>query len=218
MFKKFLITLTAVILSFQVLADDKEKTTTLPEITDGQQYYALAKLAGPEKEVIEFFSFNSETCFKLDTTFNLTQKVSTNLPKNVKFKRYHLSNYSPLDKELAQAWAIANVLGIQDEIATELFNGIHNDKTIKTADDIKGVFVNLGIDEKKFENMKDNFLVKAFELQQNEAIEELQPAKIPSFYINGRYLINPNGLDNRSNESSINDYSRVINYLIELKD
>lgn len=215
MFKKLFVTLSALMLSFHLFAVE---STEPAKIEQDKQYYKLAKFSSPEKEVVEIFSFNCPSCFLLDNTYKLNEQIAANLPNGVKFKRYHLATFGPLSQELAQAWAIANVLGIQNEIATDLYNGIQRDNTIKTADDIKGVFANLGVDEAKFESMKDNLLVKAFEVQQNEAIQELEPSLIPSFYVNGQYMINAKGLDASSNESVIKDYSRVINFLSNLKD
>ncbi|MBC9131883.1 DsbA family protein [Frischella sp. Ac48] len=215
MFKKFFVTISAIIISFCTLAAETEESVEPVKITDGKQYYKLAKFASPEKEVIEFFSFNCSSCFKLERTYKINETITSNLPKNIKFKRYHLNNFGPLAEELSQAWAIANVLGIQNEIASDLYDGIQLDKTIKTADDIKGVFINLGIDEAKYESMKDNFLVKAFEVQQNEARDELQPTSIPSFFVNRLYIINSQGLDATSYETYIKDYSRVINFLLQ---
>lgn len=217
MIKKFFVTFSAILLSFSVLAAETQASNELPKIEEGKQYIVLPKFPSPDKEVVEFFSFNCPACYRLDTEFKGPQTIKENLPEGVTFKKYSLSNYGPLAAELSQAWAIANVLGIADDVAIDLYNGIQRDRTIKTEADIKGIFVNLGVDEAKFDSMKNNFLVKAFMVQQEEARKELQPASIPSFYVNGKYIINARGLDQSSNEAVIADYSRVSNYLSQLK-
>lgn len=217
MIKKFFIALTAIILSFNVLAQDASTNNELPKIEEGKQYSTLAKFPSPEKEVVEIFSFNCPSCFRIDTEFKISEKIKENLPQGVKLKKYSLNSYGPLAMELSEAWAIANILGIENDFAIDIYNGIQRDRTIKTVDDIKGVFANLGVDNEKYESMKNNFLVKAFVAQQDQAVKDLQPFSIPSFYVNGKYIINPRGLDQTSNESSIKDYSRVINSLLTLE-
>lgn len=217
MIKKFFVTLAVILFSFSVFAEEAQVNSQLPKIEEGKQYITLAKFPSPEKEVVEIFSFNCPSCFRIDTEFKIGEKIKNNLPEGVKFKKYSLNSFGPLAMELSEAWAIANVLGIQNDFAIDIYNGIQRDKTVKTADDIKGVFANLGVDSDKYESMKNNFLVKAFITQQEQATKELQPASIPSFYVNGKYLINARGLDQTSADSSIKDYSRVTNYLVELK-
>lgn len=213
MAKTILILITSLLLSFTAIAE----TAKPPKIEEGVQYFALQKSIAPEKEVIEFFSFNCANCYVLELNFKLIDSIKNNLPKNVKFKKYSLNDFGPLAQELSQAWAIANILGISDKVSEELYNGIHRDKTIKNENDIKNVFANLGVDNEKYENMKKDFLVKAFIIQQEQAKNKLKPAYIPTFYINGKYFINPKGLDTSSKDAAIQDYSRVINYLSLLK-
>lgn len=217
MIKKFFITLSSILLSFSIFAAETPSNLELPKIEEGKQYYDLKKYPSPDKEIIEFFSFNCPSCYRLDTEYKGSVAIKENLPKGVVFKRYHLDNYGYLAAELSQAWAIANVLGITQEVSEMLYYGIQRDQTIKTANDIKEVFVNLGIDGNEFEKMKNNFSVKAFMTQQSGAAKELKPISIPSFYINSKYLINQGGLDTSSGPMMIKDYIRVINYLSELK-
>lgn len=217
MIKSFFITLSVIIFSFNVFANELPADSKLAKIEEGKQYVMLNKLPSPEKEVVEIFSFNCPSCYRVDNEFKIGEVIKNNLPEGVKFKKYSLNSYGPLAMELSEAWAIANILGIEKEVAKNIYNGIQIDRTIKTPDDIKKVFANLGVDDSKYESMKTNFLVKAFMIQQEQAAKELQTQSIPSFYVNGKYMINARGLDQTSIESSIKDYSRVSNYLLNLK-
>lgn len=211
--KKFFITISALLLSFSVFADEVA-TDSLPKITSGKQYVELSKYAYPEKEVIQFFSFNCPSCLRFDTEFYIGDEIEENLPEGVKFKRYHLENYGPLSKELSQAWAIATVLEIEKQVVEPLFNGVQVQRNIRTADDIKAVFASVGVGEDEFEKLKNNFRVKAFMAQQREAYEELKPASIPLVVINRKFYINARELDQTSTEASIKDFSRVTNYVL----
>ncbi|WP_392564970.1 DsbA family protein [Orbus wheelerorum] len=216
MIKTIFVTLSAILFSFSVFAAEVQTNESV-QIEEGKQYVVLPKFVAPEKEVVEFFSFNCPSCFRLDDELKLGKTIKDRLPEGVTFKKYSLSDFGPLAPELSEAWAIANILGISDDVGVNLYNGIQRDRTIKTADDIKGVFANLGVDNAKYDSMKNNFLVKAFIAQQESARKELQPSSIPSFYVNGKYLINPQGLNSTSGEALLNDYSHTVNYLTTLK-
>lgn len=226
--KKTLIAISFLFLAMNCFAEETPKTvkpevkqstteaTTLAPIEDGKQYVVLTTPPSPEKEVIEFFSFNCPSCDKFENEFHGSQIIGETLPAGVKFKRYHLENFGPLSMDLAKAWAIANVLGIQSKVSDALYTAIQTNHSIKTADDIKAVFANLGVDSETYDKTKDSFLVKAFMVQQSEAINEMLPDSIPSVFVNRKFYINSNQLDKKNGEAFVNDYTRVIAFLLNL--
>ncbi|WP_085246982.1 DsbA family protein [Gilliamella mensalis] len=225
--KKTLIAITVLLSSVSCFADegktitktDESQTasTNAPEpIELGKQYAALPTNPSPDKEVIEFFSFNCPSCFRFEIQNQGSQTIGQSLPEGVKFKRYHLEDFGALAKELAQAWAVANVLGIEDKASDALYNAVQKDKTIKTADDIKIVFEKLGISGEVYDKTKDNFLVKAFMAQQADAIKEMKPESIPTIIVNRKFYIIANKLNRTSDEAFINDYARVTAFVAGL--
>lgn len=184
-------------------------------IVEGKQYITLQNPSYPEEAVIEFFSFYCGACYLAETEYHLPQTIKQNLPKNVVMKKYHVEGLGGLSKELSEAWAIANVLDMKDQVAKALFDGIHKSHSIKTADDIKKIFEKLGVLSEKYEAMKTNFSVQVFLNQQKAAFNQLKPDAIPSFYVNYKYKILSQNLIKSSKESLVNDHSRVINYLID---
>ncbi|MDF7670727.1 DsbA family protein [Orbaceae bacterium ESL0721] len=214
--KKSIIAISTLLLSLNCFANTGDTVPTMKPIESGKQYIELPTLLSPEKEVIEFFSFNCPSCFKFDVEYHGTEAISKALPKEVKFRRYHLDNFGPLAPELSEAWAIANVLGIEDKISQQLFEAIHVEHTLKSPDDIKNVFAAVGVNSDQFDKTKGSFLVKSFLVQQSEALNEIQPNSIPTVIVNRKYFINPRGLDQTDNESIINDYARVAAFLTDL--
>ncbi|TSJ88677.1 protein disulfide oxidoreductase DsbA [Gilliamella apicola] len=190
--------------------------TQLAPIESGKQYGVLPFQPSPDKEVVEFFSFNCPSCFRFESEYHVPDEISKALPNGTKFKRYHLENFGPLAKELAEAWAIANVLGIEDKVSNALYKAVQTDHKIKTADDIKAVFADLGVDTEKFEKTKQNFLVKAFMAQQNEAIKQLVPDSIPTVVVNRKFFVNSRGLNTSNTTDFVKDYARVTAYLVDL--
>ncbi|MWN91054.1 thioredoxin domain-containing protein [Gilliamella sp. Pra-s65] len=225
--KKTLIAMSVLLSSVSCFADEGNTTTkaeasqavtanTQAPIELDKQYIVLPTNPSPDKEVIEFFSFNCPSCFKFEAQNQGPQTISKALPEGVKFKRYHLENFGPLAKDLAQAWAVANVLGVQDKVSDALYNAIQKEKTVKTADDIKAVFEKLGVSGDVFDKTKDSFLVKAFMVQQTEAIKEMKPESIPTVVVNRKFYIVPNALDMTSDDTFINDYARVTAFVAGL--
>lgn len=190
--------------------------TTQAPIEEGKQYIVLPTYPSPEKEVIEFFSFNCPSCFRFESKFHGTNLIAKALPENMKVKRYHLLDFGSLAMELSEAWAIANVLGIEDKASQVLYDAVQKDRTIKTADDIKAVFAKLGVDAETYEKTKNSFLVKAFMVQQADAIKEMKPSSIPSIIVNRKFYINSSGLDASNDAAYIADYVRVATFLSNL--
>ncbi|OCG06912.1 hypothetical protein A9G13_07950 [Gilliamella sp. wkB178] len=227
--KKTLIAMSALLLAVNCFADEIPETTkpettesttdatTLAPIEDGKQYFTLMGLPSPDKEVIVFFSFNSPSCFDFENKYHRSQTISKALPEGTKFKRYHLENFGKLSIELAQAWAVANILGIEDKASVALYNEVQTNKSIKTADDIKKLFTSLGVSAETYDKTKDSFLVKAFMNQQAEAFKEIQPGSIPSVIVNRKFYINSQGLDRTSKQKFEDDYARVVTYLSQLE-
>lgn len=213
--KKILCLITAMLITSTSFAADTN-TPQAAKIEEGKQYINLNKPAAPEKEVVEFFSFYCGACFIVETKYHISDTIKQDLPEGAVMKKYHIDSFGGLSKELSQAWAIANVLGIDAQVEEALFNGIHKERNLKTADDIKKVFANLGVSSEEYDAMKSNFQVQAFLTQQSAAFNQLKPASVPSFYVNGKYQIDGSHLDQSSEEAIIKDYSRVANYLINL--
>ncbi|MCO6536757.1 MAG: DsbA family protein [Gilliamella sp.] len=221
--KKTLIAISILLFSVNCFANESPTITkadtsanAFEPIELGKQYAALPTNPSPDKEVIEFFSFNCPSCFRFEIQNQGPQTISKALPEGVKFKRYHLEDFGPLAKDLAQAWAVANVLGIEDKASDALYNAVQKDKTIKTADDIKAVFEKLGVSNEVYDKTKDSFLVKSFMAQQADAIKEMKPDSIPTVIVNRKFFIIANQLNVTSDDAFINDYARVTAFVAGL--
>jgi protein dithiol oxidoreductase (disulfide-forming) len=201
--------------------NDAQPTTTsaasqFAPIKIGQQFGVLPFQPSPDKEVVEFFSFNCPSCFRFENEYRTPDAIAKALPPDAKLKRYHLENFGPLAKELSEAWAVANVLGIEDKASDALYKAVQVDGKVKTAGDIKAVFADLGVDAEQFDKTKDGFLAKAFMVQQTEAIKYLRPESIPKVIVNRKFFINSSGLNTRTVPDYVKDYARVAAYLVDL--
>lgn len=203
-------------LLFSVVSYAADSAAGAP-IEDGKQYFVLQKFPSPQKEVVEIFSFNCSACYIFDTQVKGAELIKESLPEGVVFKKYNLESFGANGAALSEGWAVANILNIQDKFSDAMYNAIHKERSIKSADDIINVFVKLGVSEEEYNKTKNSLPAKMFMAQQATAISELKPASIPTLFVNGKYAINQRGLDASSNEAIMKDYVRVINYLVEQK-
>lgn len=186
-------------------------------IVEGKHYVISENTSSSEeKKVIEFFSFYCGGCFITETEYRLPQAIKENLPEGVSMEKYHVNGFGGLSDELSAAWAIANVLGIQDQFKNAVFVTIHKNNALHSTEDIINIFNDLGVSSNQYESMKSNFLVQVFISRQSKAFNELKPDAIPAYYVNNKYKILSQNLSTSSKALFINDYSRVINYLIDL--
>lgn len=179
-------------------------------IVDGKQYTTVAHTTQTENEIIEVFSFYCGSCFNLDRSGG-NELLKEKLPKEVKFSRYLLNVSSPIADQLQTSWAIANVLNIQDEFATQVFNGIFITKKMNTEADIIKVLNGLGVETTKYEAMKKDPLVLSFTKKEQDMLKTLRPGFTPAIYVNQKYLLNPNALGN-----NMTDYIQTISFLLTL--
>lgn len=179
-------------------------------VVDGKQYYTVENTTATKNEVIELFSFYCGACFSLEHSGG-NETLINNLPKNVKFSRYLLNVSMPISDDLQMGWGIANVLGIQNEFIPQIFNAVFISKKMNTEADIIKVLNNLGVDTKKYNEMKKDPLVISFLKKEKELIATLRPNFTPAIYVNQQYVLNPNALG-----SDLEAYKQTIDYLLTL--
>lgn len=188
-------------------------------INDGETYSTLNRTpADDEKnEVIEFLSFTCGACYMLETQGGY-EIIKNSLPENVKLTRYVTPNNTPISPYLNESWAIANVLGVDKAFAEQVFKGFFETRSLQptsTEDDLIKIFERLNVSKDQYMAAKNHPQVKAFIARQDEKTQSLRPEFTPAFYINGKYVVNPNGLDQDSIGAFFTDYARVISHLLQ---
>jgi len=131
--------------------------------------------------------------------------------------KYHVEFLGPLGKELTQAWAVAMALGVEDKITTPMFNGIQKTQTVQTVADIRKVFIDAGVKPEEYDAAWNSFVVKSLVAQQEKAAADLQLQGVPAMYVNGKYQINPQGMDTSNMDAFIMQYADTVKQLVEKK-
>ncbi|EKN4715485.1 DsbA family protein [Yersinia enterocolitica] len=183
-------------------------------LTEGKQY---TKLDNPVKEappVVEFFSFYCPACSSFYSPYKVSKNIETILPEGMKVEKYHASFMGAMGKQLTEAWSIAKALGVEDKVEGPLFEAVLKQRSVKSEDDIKAVFVQAGVDAGEFDAARHSFMVKTLTVRQEKAAEEFGLTGTPNFYINGKYQIKNNGIKDGSIEGYGKELAEVVHQLM----
>ncbi len=157
-------------------------------------------------EIIEFFWYGCPHCYSLEP---LMEKWIKTLPDNVEFIRQP-AVFSDVWGKHAKAYFVAEALGVVDKVHADFFDEIQNKKQKLTSeDDLAKFFVAHGVDETKFRDAYNSFLVDS-KLRQAKAMgPRYGLTGVPALIINGKYKTT--GVLAKSHENMI----KVMNQLIK---
>jgi len=206
--KKIFLALVGMVMAFSVSA---------AQFSDGAQYVTLDKTVANEPQVLEFFSFYCPHCYQFEQVWHVSDNIRKNLPKDVKYAKYHVEFLGPLGKQLTQAWAVAIALGVEDKVSPLMFDAVQKQQSVQNADDIRKVFIQAGVKGEDYDAALNSFVVKSLVVQQEKAAADLGLQGVPSVFVNGKYMVKNDGLDTSSMDSYVKQYSDVINFLATKK-
>ena len=196
--KKVLLAIVGFIMAFQVSAN----------FTEGKEYTVLNKPATESPQVIEFFSFYCGACFQFDQGYRISQKIKESLPENVEYHKYHASFMGgEIGMMLTQAWGIAIVLNVEEQVKPLMFEAVQRKRNINSLKDIRNVFIEAGVSGDEFDNLWDSFVIKSLLTKQLQEAQNLELRAVPGLFINGKYMIKLDGI------ASIDDFVNVTKYL-----
>ena len=187
------------------------------QFSDGTQYVTLDKPVTGEPQVLEFFSFYCPHCYQFEEIYHVSDNVKKVLPAGTKMTKYHVEFLGPLGKQMTQAWAVAIALGVEDKITPLMFDAVQKTQTVQTPDDIRNVFVKAGVSAEDYDAALNSFVVKSLVVQQQKAAEDLQLRGVPAMFVNGKYMVKPDGLDTSSMEAYVKQFAEVVKFLSEKK-
>lgn len=162
--------------------------------------------------VTEFFSFYSPH----SSTFEpIICQVKEQLPRDVKLKKNHVSSIGgSMGISMSKAYASMVVLKIDDKMVPVMFNRIYKLRRPPNNDEeLRQVFLDEGIDEKKFNAAFQGFAVDSMIRRFDKEYQNTgrQDMLLPIVTVNNKYLVTAEGLQN------IEQYIELVNYLLTLK-
>lgn len=206
--KKIWLALAGMILAFSASA---------AQFTDGKEFVTLEKPAAGEPQVLEFFSFYCPHCYQFEEVLHVSDNVKKNLPEGTKMTKYHVEFLGPLGKDLTQAWAVAMALGVEDKITAPMFEAVQKTQTVQNVADIRQVFIDAGVKAEEYDAAWNSFVVKSMVAQQEKAASDLNLQGVPAMFVNGKYQLNPQGMDTSSMDAMVKQYADVTKFLLEKK-
>jgi len=138
-------------------------------------------------EIIEFFWYGCPHCLKFEPLLN---KWKETLPANVQFIRQP-AIFSSVWGKHAKLYFTAEALGVTNKVHADLFDAIQNKKQKLTKeDDAAKFFVARGVDETKFREAYNSFLVNSKMGQAKAMAPRYGITGVPAVIINGKYKTN----------------------------
>ncbi len=208
MMKKIWLALAGMVMAFSVSAAD---------YSDGKQYNTLEKPVAGAPQVMEFFSFYCPHCYQFEEVLHVSDSVKKKLPAGTKMTKYHVEFLGPLGKDLTQAWAVAMAMGIEDKITAPMFEAVQKTQTVQTPADIRKVFIDAGVKPEEYDAAWNSFVVKSLVAQQEKAAADAGLQGVPAMYVNGKYQLNPQGMDTSNMDVFVQQYADTVNYLLGKK-
>ncbi|EJJ0662034.1 thiol:disulfide interchange protein DsbA [Cronobacter sakazakii] len=206
--KKIWLALAGMVMAFSVSAAD---------YSDGKQYNTLEKPVAGAPQVMEFFSFYCPHCYQFEEVLHVSDSVKKKLPAGTKMTKYHVEFLGPLGKDLTQAWAVAMAMGIEDKITAPMFEAVQKTQTVQTPADIRKVFIDAGVKPEEYDAAWNSFVVKSLVAQQEKAAADVGLQGVPAMYVNGKYQLNPQGMDTSNMDIFVQQYADTVNYLLGKK-
>lgn len=205
--KKYLLPLVGLLLSASVQA-------TMP--ASGKEYLTLDKTVADAPAVMAFFSFWCPSCYRYDQDMGVNRAVKKVLPEGVRLTEYHVDFMGPLGGEMTHAWSVAILLNVEDKVRPMLFDAVQKTQGIRTTGDIRDVFLRAGVSASDYDAALDSFAVSALTARQRKLAEESGLQGVPALFVNGRYQVNPKGLNASNVNAFVQDYARTVGYLATL--
>ncbi|WP_299003992.1 thiol:disulfide interchange protein DsbA/DsbL [uncultured Shewanella sp.] len=197
---------------------DVSKPVVTSKYKEGVHYTVINQGPATSKpEITEFFSFYCPHCY----TFQKTEvpKIKKRLPAGVTFKQVQVDFLGGKGKGgvnmgdvMARAFAVAQLLKVEDKIEPAIFSAIHDKRQRFTSlDDVRALFVANGVDGAEFDAAANSFMVNA---QMAQMVRETKDAGIngvPTLIVNGKYRVETGAI------KSYDDMLNIAFYLTTLK-
>ncbi|WP_028865126.1 thiol:disulfide interchange protein DsbA/DsbL [Psychromonas aquimarina] len=175
-------------------------TANAVEYKEGTHYEIVKQTATAKPEVLEFFSFYCGHCFKFEP---LMGAMKEKLPKDVTIRKNHVNFLGKdMGPQLTQAFAAAEMLQVEDEFSSLVFDQIHTQrKAINGEQDILTIFEKAGVTQSEAKGALASFPVSGLASQMKRNTETFRISGVPAIIVNGKYKVNTGSV--RSSEELI---------------
>lgn len=136
-------------------------------------------------EVLEFFWLGCPHCYALEPEL---EKWLENKPEHAAFVR-EAPPLNPSWEQHSRAFYAAQIMGIENEFVTKMFEAIHQEKKrMRKPGDIAELAASLGVDKDKFESTMKSFFVNSKLSRAMQLAKAAGLTGVPAVMINGKYV------------------------------
>ncbi len=176
------------------------------EFTEGDYYTVLDQPHSKEPIVTEYFSFYCPHCYAFEP---IMRELQNHLPAGVKYEKHHVSFMGgDMGFNMSKAYATMVTLNVQDTMIPVMFDQLHRlRKPPMNVAELRKIFVDHGIDGKKFDNAFNSFAVDSMARRYDSQFQDHNLRGVPSVVVNNKYLVVARNLKKKE------DYYKLIAYL-----
>ncbi|ODA31996.1 thiol:disulfide interchange protein [Veronia pacifica] len=158
--------------------------------------------------VTEFFSFYCPHCFRNQALMNA---LEPRLPENTRVIKQHVSFMGgKMGPELSKALAAAELLKVDDKMIPVIFERIQTlRKPPRSAEEIRQIFLDNGVDAKEFDGVYNSFAVNSMASRFDKAFESTGLTGVPAVIVNGKYYLTPKTI------KSLDEYIELVDFLLK---
>ncbi|WP_435248074.1 thiol:disulfide interchange protein DsbA/DsbL [Vibrio sp. nBUS_14] len=178
------------------------------KFNEGEHYKVLDLEASKKPMVAEFFSFYCPHCNSFEP---IIQQLKQQLPADVKLQKNHVSFMGGnMGLPMSKAYATMIALKVEDKIVPVMFNRIHNmNKPPRDEAELRQIFLDEGIDAKKFDAAYNGFAVDSMVRRFDKAFKDSGLSGVPAVVVNNHYLVEAQGIN------SLDEYFELVNFLLK---
>lgn len=178
------------------------------QFDEGKHYKVLETKHSSEPTITEFFSFYCPHCFKFEDFLGDVKEAA---PEGTKINNMHVSFMGgKMGVPMAKAYATMTLLKVEDKVKPYIFKKIHEQgMQPKSADDIKTMFLDMGVSEKDFDKTYNSFVVDSMQKRFDKTFDDTGLNGVPGLLVNNKFVVIPNDL------KSIQEYLDLVNFLLE---
>ncbi len=175
-----------------VACSDSTQEQPTTSVKQAKEIVGAELIANPQPtekpKVVEFFAYFCPHCYSLEPYMETWLKKR---PKVIEFERIPVTFGRKEMRIYAKAYYIAQMLGIEEQAHTAIFERFHKQKQpISNLAQVKDLLLSLGADAKAFDQAADSDELSTKVEYADNMSKEFQIRSVPSFVVNGQYLTN----------------------------
>ena len=176
---------------------------------EGEHYEVIGDAPSTKPQVMEFFSYFCPHCYNFEP---IAKQLKAQLPADVPFKRSPVAFMGrEMGPELQKAFALAEILKVDDKITPALFAMIHQKRTPpRNREEVKSLFTSVGVSAEDFDSNINSMPVLSVVAEYDSQREKLDIRSVPAFVVNNRYLVKVGALKSQE------QFNALITHLLSL--